>query len=323
MPSDRMDWDKLRVFKVVAELESMTAAAKRLGESTPTVSRKIDELEESLQSKLFVRSTRGMVLTDAGKKALRYASQMEEAANQVVQEAGSQSEQLEGKITLVTGDGLGPYWVARHLGEFQKMHPRIKLRMRTQEGPPDFENENVDVAIQFVEPRDPEVIARKLGTVHYIGFAAQSYLDKQENMPSSLFEYYHHRCILHEAYVNQIERWAPKMAELKKMIDFAFVTNSASAMIEFCHRGGGIALLPTYIKEVFPDLEALDMAEVAPIHFWLTYTEEARRKAEGHAVIEWIKTLFDQSRSQWFRDSFIHPKEVWTDSKASNISRIA
>ena len=51
--------------------------------------------------------------------------------------------------------------------------------------------------------------------------------------------------------------------------------------------------------------------------------QEARRKAEGHAVIEWIKTLFDQSRSQWFRDSFIHPKEVWTDSKASNISRIA
>ena len=95
MPSDRMDWDKLRVFKVVAELESMTAAAKRLGESTPTVSRKIDELEESLQSKLFVRSTRGMVLTDAGKKALRYASQMEEAANQVVQEAGSQSENRE------------------------------------------------------------------------------------------------------------------------------------------------------------------------------------------------------------------------------------
>lgn len=240
MPTERLDWDKLRVFKVVAELGSMTAAATRLGESTPTVSRKIDELEETLGSKLFVRSTRGMVPTDAGKKALQFAAQMEEAANQVVQVAGHLNEDIAGKITLVTGDGLGPYWVARHLGEFRERHPQIQLRLRAQEKAPDLLNDEADIAIQFVEPRDPQIVSRKLGTIHYIGFAAPSYLERQKNVPTSLFEYYNHRCILHEAYVYQMERWAPKVAEIRQMIDFAFVTNSASAMIEFCHRGAGL-----------------------------------------------------------------------------------
>ncbi|CAN0487041.1 unnamed protein product, partial [Scytosiphon promiscuus] len=82
MTNQRIDWDKLRVFKVVAELGSMTSAAARLRESPPTVSRKIDELEEFLSSKLFTRSTRGMELTETGKTVLRYARQMEESANE-------------------------------------------------------------------------------------------------------------------------------------------------------------------------------------------------------------------------------------------------
>ena len=92
MTNQRIDWDKLRVFKVVAELGSMTSAAARLRESPPTVSRKIDELEEFLSSKLFTRSTRGMELTETGKTVLRYARQMEESANEVLSKAIGKTE---------------------------------------------------------------------------------------------------------------------------------------------------------------------------------------------------------------------------------------
>lgn len=310
MTNLRIDWDKLRVFKAVAEIGSMTSAAARLKESPPTVSRKIDELEEFLNSKLFTRSTRGVELTETGKVVLRYAQLMEDAANEVLSQAIGKSSGLEGRIRIGTGDGVGPYWIAPRLKDFQQAHPSAQIRMHIDEHEPDLLNDEADISIQFSEPRDPEIISHKLGTLHYIGFASQEYLNSRDSQPSSLFEYHHHRCILHESYVQQVERWAPKAEELKKMIDFAFVTNSASAMIELCRQGGGIALLPTYQQDVFPDLVALDMSEVAPIQFWMAYTEQTRRSPLGNLMIEWIKGLFDKQVSPWFTDDFIHPKQV-------------
>jgi DNA-binding transcriptional LysR family regulator len=323
MTNHGIDWDKLRVFKVVAELGSMTSAAARLKESPPTVSRKIDELEQFLSSKLFTRSTRGMELTETGKTVLRYARQMEESANEVLSNAIGKSDGIEGRITIGTGDGVGPYWIAPRLAQFQAAHPKAQVRMHIQEQEPDLLNDEADIAIQFTEPRDPEIISHKLGTLHYIGFASQGYLDAQPNLPSSLFEYYQYRCILHESYVRQVERWAPKAHELKKMIDFAFVTNSASAMIALCRQGGGIALLPTYQQDVYPDLVALDMSEVAPIQFWMAYTEQTRRSPLGNLMIEWIKSLFDKQVSPWFTDEFFHPKQrLELQDKASEKVRL-
>ena len=309
MTNQRIDWDKLRVFKVVAELGSMTSAAARLRESPPTVSRKIDELEEFLSSKLFTRSTRGMELTETGKTVLRYARQMEESANEVLSKAIGKTDGTEGRITIGSGDGVGPYLIAPRLAEFQTEHPRAQVRMHVKAEEPDLLNDEADISIQFTEPRDPEIISHKLGTLHYIGFASREYLDAQTSQPSSMFEYHQYRCILHESYVQQVERWAPKAHELKKMIDFAFVTNSASAMITLCRRGGGIALLPTYHQDVYPDLVALDMSEVAPIQFWIAYTEQTRRSPLGNLMIEWIKSLFDKQVSPWFTDEFYHPKQ--------------
>ena len=68
--TERMDWDNMRVFRIVAELGSMNAAAHRLQESAPTIGRKIDQLEKDLNTTLLVRTTRGVELTDAGRIAL-------------------------------------------------------------------------------------------------------------------------------------------------------------------------------------------------------------------------------------------------------------
>ena len=122
-----------------------------------------------------------------------------------------------------------------------------------------------------------------------------------------MFEYFRHRCILHQSYVNQIERWAPKMSDLKKMINFAFVTNSASAMIEVCKNGGGIALLPSYIGRVAPTLIPLELPEVAPIEFWLTYTERVWRLPQGKIVLDWLNAIFEADDAFWFSEHFIHP----------------
>jgi len=310
-----MDWDNMRVFRVVAELGSMNAAAHRLQESPPTISRKIDQLEEDLNTQLLIRTTRGVELTDAGRIALSHIHAMAEAADGMYEHAGNRDRDVEGRIVLATGDGLGPYWIAPRLPEFQARNPKVQLRMRIVEKVPDLLEGEADIAIQFTEPKSPDIIGRKLGVLHYISFASPSYLESH-SLPASLFEYYKYRTILHEGYVNQIERWAPRIAELKKMIDYSLVTNSAAAMIEVCANGGGIAVMPSYMGDVVPRIVPLDLPEIAPIQFWLTYTERVRRLPQGQAVLDWIWSIFDERKVAWFRDGFVHPVQVQKGTSA-------
>ena len=309
MNTERLDWDTLRVFRVVAELSSMSGAAARLGESPPTISRKIDDLETTLGAQLFVRSTRGVELTEAGKVVLRYAHQMAEAANTLRDEAGAQRAPLEGRITIATGDGIGPYWLAARMHEFQDANPRLHVRLIVRDEPADVVNGEADIALHFTEPKSHEMIAHRLGVQHYIGFAAKDYF-RERKQPESLFEYYKHRCLMHTSYVNQVERWAPKMSELRRMIDYAFVSNSGTALIHSCAAGSGIALLPSFIAEVDDRIVPLDLPEIAPIQFWVVYTERFRRLPEGQMFVDWIRRRFEQKDAVWFREEFIHPREV-------------
>lgn len=318
--TERMDWDNMRVFRIVAELGSMNAAAHRLQESAPTIGRKIDQLEKDLNTVLLVRTTRGVELTDAGRIALSHIHAMAESVGEVFENAGNRDRDVEGRIVLATGDGLGPYWIAPRLPQFQEANPKVQLRLRVVDTVPDLLEGEADIAIQFSEPKSPEIIGRKLGVLHYMSFASESYLEGRE-LPNSLFEYYRYKTILHEGYVHQIERWAPRIAELKKMIDYSLVTNSAAGMIEVCANGGGIAVLPSYIGDVDHRLKPLNLPEIAPIQFWLTYTERVRRLPHGQAVLDWLWTIFDERRIAWFRDAFVHPSQIKRGAD-SQIARI-
>ncbi|MFN7054770.1 LysR family transcriptional regulator [Hyphomonas sp.] len=306
MNLEELNWDTLRVFRIVAELSSMSAAATRLKESPPTISRKIDELEAVLGTQLFFRTRRGVELTEEGKVVLRFAHQMAEAASTLHEKAADRGSPVEGAITFATGDGIGPYWIAPRIGEFQKENPRIQVRLIVRDELPDLQSGEADIAIQFSEPRHHDVIAHRLGVQHYIGFASPDYLARNSK-PDSLFEYYKHPCLLHSSYVNQVERWAPKVAELKKMIDFAFVSNSGTALIEACAAGRGIAILPSFVAALDARIVPLDLPEIAPIQFWITYTEEFRRTRRGRLFIEWVRRLFELPEAVWFREEFVHP----------------
>lgn len=307
MDFERFDWDKMRVFRVVAELGSMNATATRLGESAPTIGRKIDDLERALNAVLFVRSRRGVELTAAGRRALRYANAMADAAEGVSRDVAGADTPLEGPVKLAAGDGLGAHWIAPRLPVFHRAHPKVQLQLRFGAEVPDVLGGEADIAIQFSRPTDLDLVARKLGVLHYMCFASQDYLDTYGGPPSSIFEFYDHRLIFHTGYVNQLESWAPKTVELKRIVDFAVLTNSGAAMMAVCASGGGIAILPSYVASLDRRLVALDLPELAPIQFWLTYTERIGRMPRGQAVIQWLRSIFDPQKIPWFREAFHHP----------------
>lgn len=305
----RFDWDDLRIFKTAAELHSMNSAAQALGVSAPQVTRKIAQLERDLNAVLFTRSTRGVQMTQAGKMLLQHACAMQDAADAVYLDVADSNEPVEGIIRLVTGDGLGPYWIAPRLPELHRTHPHIEVHFSVALQKPDLMTEDTDIAIVFEEPSRHDWIARRLGVLHYMCFASKEYLSLY-GRPSSIFDFTGHKCIMHTDYVHQVERWAPKMPELRKLIDFSLITNSGTAMANVCANGGGVAIMPSYMAAADPRLVPLELPTLAPIQFWLTYTSNLKRQKKGKVLIDWLIDQFDRNRIPWFRDTFTHPNEI-------------
>lgn len=287
----------------------MTAAARTLGESTPTVSRRINDLERELGTKLFQRSKRGVELTAAGKRLLDLVQKMQGLVETVGDQVAEKNTTIAGAVKIIAGDGLGPYWIARHMPKFHGTVPNVQVDLEIGLAVEEVVDRQADLAIVFEKPTHPEIIAQRLGTLHYMCFASQDYIERKGH-PQSIFEFQDHKLLMHTAYVHQVERWSKNIKQLKDFIDYSVITNSGTALITLAANSGGIAILPSYIAEIEKDLVPLHLPALAPIQFWLTYTERVRRNPAGMAAIEWLLSIFNEQEHKWFQSDFVHPDKV-------------
>ena len=316
MSADHLDWDKLRVFSVVAEFKSLTAAAKSLGESTPTVSRKIDELERKLNCELLIRSHRGVELTEAGRIVEAHALTISEKANSIWNDVCAMDIEGAGRIRMAAGDGVASHWITRYVPEFQRCNPGIELELNITESDPNLLAGEADMTISFEQPRHRDLLSLRLGVLHYMFFASPAYLERHKT-PASLFDLQGHTCLLHSSYINQIDEWTSRARDLKKALNYAVTTNSGTVLREVCAQGGGIALMPSYVAEIDPErLVALPLPEIAPIRFWLVYTQRLQRLSRGRIVIDWVRKLFSPESQPWFSETFVHPSSVGAASQS-------
>ncbi|QYJ00249.1 LysR family transcriptional regulator [Thalassovita mediterranea] len=308
MKKTSLDWDKLRVFGVVAELKSLTAAGKRLGESTPTVSRKIDELEKMLGCQLFSRTTKGVELTEAGREVQRRTRAMTDSANDIVNTVSDFDLEGTGSLRFSGQDGVASHWLARLVPQFQEERPGVDLDFQIADRDADLATGDADLSITFSEPRQRDILSIRLGVLHYMFFATKDYLAGR-TAPASLYDLQGHDVLMHDAYSYQIENWSSRAVDLKKAIRFKLLTNSGTVLREICAAGGGIAVMPSYVIELDPRLIALELQEVAPIQFWLTYTPRMQRLSHGRQFIDWTRKQFSAEKSPWFQDTFVHPNQ--------------
>ena len=299
----------------------MTAAARTLGESTPTVSRRINDLERELGTKLFQRSKRGVELTAAGKRLLDLVQKMQGLVETVGDQVAEDNTKIAGAVKIKAGDGLGPYWIARHLPKFHRSVPNVQVDLEIGLAVDEVVHRQADLAIVVEKPTHPEIISQRLGTMHYMCFASQAYINEHGH-PQSIFEFQNHKLLMHTSYVHQVEAWSKNIKQLKDFIDYSVITNSGTALLTLASNAGGIAILPSFIAEVEPDLVPLHLPSLAPIQFWLTYTERVRRNPAGMATIEWLLSIFNDQQHKWFQSDFVHPNKVDEERKALSAKEV-
>ena len=190
-----MDWDKLKVFHAAAEAGSFTHAGEQLGLSQSAVSRQVSALEQELAVSLFHRHARGLILTEQGEMLYRTAHEVFMKLEAARAKLTDSREKPNGELKVTTTPGIGVHWLTPRLGEFIDLYPEIRVTLLTTDEELDLAMREADVAIRLRQPTQPDLIQRKLFSVHFHAFASPEYL-KRFGTPHALHELDNHRIVL-------------------------------------------------------------------------------------------------------------------------------
>ena len=172
----RFDWNRARAFLVTAEEGSLSAAARALGMTQPTLGRQVVALEEELGVALFERVGRGLVLTARGVGLLEHVRSMAEAASRVSLTASGQSQSVEGLVTITASEVVAAFLLPPILARLRRSHPGLELKVVASMAVRDLRRREADIAIRSGKPTDPVLIATRLRDTPARLYATPGYL---------------------------------------------------------------------------------------------------------------------------------------------------
>ncbi len=301
------DWDDLKIFHALIETGSMSAAARKLGIGQPTVSRRLDQLENRIGARLVTRGAEGVELTDIGERIWAQVQIMQSTAGEVERLAHQADRSDAGTVRISAPEGVAAFWIGRNLSSFMEANPRINVEMSTRvEG--EVPLEQADITLQMAESKRMSHVASELATLHYVPFAAKRYLDTY-GPPQGLADVINHRIGDLVSYRQQQTHWPKEASAIKQMMKPSLTTDSSATLSEAVKNGSVIAMLPTYAAQIDPELVHLDMELNVPITLWMVYHPDQRRVTRVRKMLDWLKELFDSTQYPWFRKDFIAPAD--------------
>ncbi|MES2255254.1 MAG: LysR family transcriptional regulator [Pseudomonadota bacterium] len=304
------DWETVRIFLEVLRSGSFRAASDRLGQSINALRRKVDELEHTLGVILLTRHVDGVRATAEGDKIHSAALRMEAASFDLLQARNSAKKDVEGEVRLAVTEGLGTFWLAPRLVEFQRANPKLMVHLNCAMKSADVLRLEADVSIQLERPVAPDLRMAKIGRLHAMFFASKSYLDTY-GYPKSVADLQNHRLVIQSDDQKRSQELYDKLFPGISPIGFVSLrSNVASAHYWSIAKGAGIGMLATYAQAIGTHLVPLDIGVVHPIDIWMAYHPDAKRIARVKRTIDWIIQSFDPQRFPWFRDEFIHPSQL-------------
>jgi len=275
-----MDWDKLRIFHTVAEAGSFTHAGDLLNLSQSAVSRQVSALEESLRTTLFRRHARGLILTEQGE--LLYQTARDVFAKLAMAEAmlTDAKEKPRGELKVSTTIGLGSTWLTPRIREFIEAYPDINVNMLLTDGEVDLTMREADIAIRLWPPTQPDLVQRKLMTVHFHLYASPDYV-KRRGMPKSAEDLDKHSLIVYGDDTPNPVRASDWLMELGANPDKprrpVLKVNNIYGLLQAVESGLGIGALPDYIVQGHSQpVRILDDIAGPKFDTFFVYPEELR-----------------------------------------------
>jgi DNA-binding transcriptional LysR family regulator len=294
-----MDWDKLRIFHAVADAGSFTHAGHELALSQSAVSRQISALEEDLKVSLFHRHARGLILTEQGEVLYRTAHDVFTRLAAAQTRLMDSKDKPTGELRVTTTVGLGSVWLTPRIVEFLDLYPQISTSLILDDDELDLSMREADVAIRLRRPTQPDLIQRKLFTVHQHVYASPEYI-KKRGIPKSLEDLDKHNIVTFgqsPGYLTSIN-WLETAGRAEDDPRTPVLrVNNAYGLRRAVETGAGIGSIGDYLVPKDSPLVQIELpAETPAFDTYFVYPEE----------------LKDSKRVVVFRDFLVSKAKEWS-----------
>lgn len=282
---DRIDWNLARAFCATADAGSLSAAARKIGLTQPTLSRQVAALEDALGVTLFERIGKKLVLTDAGLGLLEHAQAMTAAADAMALAAAGKVQEIAGRVTISASDAISAYLLPEVIARIRQQAPQITLVVVASNSLSDLRRREADIAIRHVRPTEPELIGQLVheSTAHF--YAAQPWVARN-GAPSSVTELAKADLLGFEP----AERFAEHLNRMGIPITpdgFRIVSENGVVIWELVRRGLGVGAMLCEIAERTPGvIRLLPDLPGTPVPIWLVSHRELRTSRRVRLVFE-------------------------------------
>lgn len=283
----RFDWNQVRAFLATVEEGSLSAAARALHLTQPTLGRQVAALEQDLGVTLFERVGRGMQLTESGLELLEHVRDMGAAANRISLTASGQSQTVEGLVRLSVTETTAAWLMPPILADLRQHAPRIDVELVVSNTLSDLRQREADIALRHVRPTQPDLIARLVRTQSACFYVAQRYLDRFGPISSA-------KDLARADFIGFDDQ--PRM--IAWLNDFGLPITDANIRVrsdsfiaawELARAGLGVTMLGRDLADRFPDMVrvAPDMPEIE-VPFWLTSHRELQTSRRIRTVYDFL-----------------------------------
>jgi len=277
-----MEWSDLRVFLAIAREGTLGAAARALGQSQPTMGRRLRTLEQAVGHALFQRTGDGFVLTDEGAAVLSHAERIEEEALALQRRLAGQDRQLDGMLRISSSDWFGAHMLTPVLAEFARIQPRVVIELLTDARFYSLPRREADIVFRIRPFDEPEVISRRLLRIPY-----SAYVRSGEEHPRAGDGTGTAVVTMDTAFGGM-----PDVTWVQRVLPNARIaarSNNRDVQACLCAQGVGLAVLPRPLGDSIATLTRVDLGEEPPGRdTWVGYHRDLRRLARLRALLDLV-----------------------------------
>jgi DNA-binding transcriptional LysR family regulator len=268
-----LDWNHVRAFHATATTGSLSAAARQLGLTQPTLSRQVMALEAELGVSLFTRSGRKLLLTETGAHLLEHIRVMSEAADAVALAASGRAQEIGGRVCISVTDTYAAYILPAIVERIRAEAPQITVAIVASNELSNLHRREADIAVRHAEPDQPGLAGQHVRDAQAWFYASEDWVARNEPLqrPADLAR----------AELIGFEDTARYSAYLRELgipvdpADFRLVSGSSVANWEMVKRGLGVAPMLREIADHTPGVVRLlpDMKPI-PVPVWIVTHRE-------------------------------------------------
>ncbi|WP_108815471.1 LysR family transcriptional regulator [Loktanella sp. Alg231-35] len=290
------DWNQIRAFLATAEEGSLSAAARALQSTQPTVGRQVAALEQDLGVTLFERAGRSLVITSAGQDLLEHVQAMGDAASRISMVAAGQSQDVAGKVSITASDLFAAAFLPQVLKKLRKQAPGLIIDIVASNRLENLTRRDADIAIRHVRPDQPDLIARQLADAQAGYYAATTYLD-DHGRPQTTDDLKDHDFVGPRDTTQMLSFLKDRGIQLSPD---QFKANSDSGVViwELMRAGLGVAIGPDGLWPDRPGIEQI-LIDQDPIEFpiWLATHRELKTSRRIRTVFDALAGAFQSPRA--------------------------